>query len=104
MSYYLLNHVSTEVLILLVVGVPTLIAVLAVYYVDKRFPRLRDIEIGDTVHEVVGLLFGLLLRSSSRASSRSRTTPRARRPRNRRGPRAQPQNAVSSRATPTGSS
>ena len=60
-SYYLLNHVSTEVLILIVVGVPTLIAVMAVYFVDKTFPKLRDIEIDDTVRDVVGLLFGLLL-------------------------------------------
>ncbi len=61
MSYYLLNHLSTEALILVIVGIPTLIAAAAVYYVDKRFPKLRDVEIDDTVHEVVGLLFGLLL-------------------------------------------
>jgi len=60
-SYYLLNHVSTAVLILIVVGIPTLIAVTAVYQVDKSFPRLRDLEIDDTVRDVVGLLFGLLL-------------------------------------------
>ena len=60
-SYYLLNHVSTAVLILIVVGIPTLIAAATVFFVDKAFPRLRDLEIDDTVQDVVGLLFGLLL-------------------------------------------
>ena len=61
MSYYLLNHVSTEVLVLIIVGIPTMIAMIAVYWVDKVFARLREVEIDDTVREVVGLLFGLLL-------------------------------------------
>ena len=61
MSYYLPNHVSTMVLVLIVVGVPTLIAVACVYWLDKTLPKLRDIEIDDTVRDVVGLLFGLLL-------------------------------------------
>ena len=61
MSYYLLNHVSTGVLVLLVVGVPTLVAVLAVLVVSKTLPRLRDVEPDDTVRDVVGLVFGLLL-------------------------------------------
>jgi hypothetical protein len=61
MSYYLINHLSTEVLILVIVGVPTLAAVALALLVDRVFPRLRDLEIDDTVREVVGLLFGLLL-------------------------------------------
>jgi hypothetical protein len=61
MSYYLLNHLSTEALVLVIVGVPTLAAVIAVVCIDKVFPRLRDLEIDDTVRDVVGLLFGLLL-------------------------------------------
>ena len=46
---------------LVVVGVPTLIAVAVVYCVDAAFPNLRDIEVEDNVREVVGLVFGLLL-------------------------------------------
>jgi hypothetical protein len=61
MSYYLLNHLSTEVLILVIVGVPTLIAATAVFLVDRAFPNLRDLEMDDAVRDVVGLLFGLLL-------------------------------------------
>jgi Protein of unknown function (DUF4239) len=60
-SYYLLNHLSTAVLILVIVGVPTLVAVTGVYFVDKAFPNLRDLEMDDAVRDVVGLLFGLLL-------------------------------------------
>ena len=61
MSYYLLNHLSTPVLILVIVGVPTLVAVPGVFVVDKAFPNLRDLEMDDAVRDVVGLLFGLLL-------------------------------------------
>jgi len=61
MSNYLLNHLSTEVLIAVIVGVPTLFAMGVVFYVDTRLARLREVEIDDTVREVVGLLFGLLL-------------------------------------------
>jgi hypothetical protein len=61
MSYYLLNHLSTEVLILVIVGVPTLIAAIAVLFVDRALPNLRDLEMDDAVRDVVGLLFGLLL-------------------------------------------
>jgi hypothetical protein len=61
MSLYLLNNLSTEFLVLIIVGVPTAIAVFSVYYVDRAFPKLGDVEIDDTVREVVGLLFGLLL-------------------------------------------
>lgn len=61
MSYYLLNHLSTEVLVLVVVGVPTLIAMIAVLFVDRVSPNLRDLEMDDAVRDVVGLLFGLLL-------------------------------------------
>ncbi|MCA1697527.1 MAG: DUF4239 domain-containing protein [Actinobacteria bacterium] len=34
---------------------------LVAFFVDRLFPRLRDLEIHDNVREVVGLLFGLLL-------------------------------------------
>jgi hypothetical protein len=61
LSYYLLNHLSTGVLILVIVGVPTLVALLCVYFVDRAFPNLRDLEMDDAVRDVVGLLFGLLL-------------------------------------------
>ena len=61
MSYYLLNHLSTAVLILVIVGVPTLLAVSAVVVVDRMFPNLRDLEMDDVVRDVVGLVFGLLL-------------------------------------------
>ena len=61
MSYYLLNHLSTVAFVLVVVGVPTLLAVVAVFCVDTAFPNLRDLQIDDTVRDVVGLVFGLLL-------------------------------------------
>ena len=60
-SYYLLNHLSTELLVLVLVGVPTLVAVLGVAIVDRRFPRMQGAEMDDRVREVVGLVFGLLL-------------------------------------------
>lgn len=61
MTYYLLNHLTAAELILVVVGVPALLAMIAVFFVDRAFPRLRELEIEDNVREVVGLLFGLLL-------------------------------------------
>ncbi|MEY2441817.1 MAG: hypothetical protein QOJ46_1243 [bacterium] len=61
MSYYLLDHLSTAAFVFVVVGVPTLAALAIVYGVDAAFPNLRDIEVGDTVRDVVGLVFGLLL-------------------------------------------
>jgi hypothetical protein len=60
-SYYLLNHLSTTAFVLVVVGVPTVLAVVIVFCVDTAFPNLRDLEIDDTVRDVVGLVFGLLL-------------------------------------------
>ena len=44
MSYYLLNHLSTEVLILVIVGVPTVAAVIAVVFLDRAVPKLRDLK------------------------------------------------------------
>ncbi|MEA2266864.1 MAG: hypothetical protein QOE27_2447 [Solirubrobacteraceae bacterium] len=61
MSAYLLNHLSTELFVLVSVGVPTLIAVIAVYCVDLTIPGLHGVEMDDTVRDVVGLVFGLLL-------------------------------------------
>jgi hypothetical protein len=60
-SYYLLNHLSTAAFVLVVVGVPTILAVVVVFCVDTAYPHLRDLEIDDTVRDVVGLVFGLLL-------------------------------------------
>jgi hypothetical protein len=61
MSAYLLNHLSTELFVLVVVGVPVLIGMAAVYCVDRAFPGLHGVEVDDTVRDVVGLVFGLLL-------------------------------------------
>ncbi|MEA2185966.1 MAG: hypothetical protein QOK16_977 [Solirubrobacteraceae bacterium] len=61
MSYYLLNHLSTGVLIVVIVGVPTVAALVVVWVVDEVFPNLRDLEMDDAVRDVVGLVFGLLL-------------------------------------------
>lgn len=61
MGYYLLNHLSTWELILVIVAVPTVIAMALVFIVDKSFPSLREVDIDNNVQEVVGLLFGLLL-------------------------------------------
>jgi len=60
-SYYLLNHLSTGALIVVIVGVPTLAALVAVRVVDGVFPNLRDLEMDNAVRDVVGLVFGLLL-------------------------------------------
>ena len=58
---YLLNNLPTATFVLVIVGIPTLIAVTAVYCVDGAFPNLRDMEVDDTMRDVVGLVFGLLL-------------------------------------------
>ncbi|MDX6676251.1 MAG: hypothetical protein QOE31_303 [Solirubrobacteraceae bacterium] len=47
--------------VLVVVGIPTLLAAAAVFAVDTAFPNLRDFEVDDTMRDVVGLVFGLLL-------------------------------------------
>jgi hypothetical protein len=60
-SSYLLNHLSTAAFVLVVVGVPTALAIVVVFCLDKALPNLRDLEVDDTVREVVGLVFGLLL-------------------------------------------
>jgi hypothetical protein len=60
-SYYLLNHLSTAAFVLVVVGVPTLVAVVVVFCIDGAFPNLRDLELDDSLRDVVGLVFGLLL-------------------------------------------
>jgi hypothetical protein len=60
-SYYLLNHLSTGVLIVVIVGVPTVAALVVVWVVEGVFVTLRDLEMDDAVRDVVGSVFGLLL-------------------------------------------
>jgi hypothetical protein len=51
----LLNHLSTGALIVVIVGVPTVVALVVVRVVDGMFPNLRDLEMDDVVRDVVGV-------------------------------------------------